>query len=361
MKTADLIPLILHELSVCDKYGIELTKDIETKSNGQIIIKQPTLYTILKKLEKSKFITSYWTDSEIGGKRHYYKLTENGKAQVLTLPSYSKLLEEILTENGEETENIANLQEEILPTSEVFSNNNIETTTSFEINQQNCELIKEKTDKATEFAEHTAVSSFVETASPISLETSIIQETPKQNINHQMELELDVKNFTENEPIKYVEYQNFKNQANYIYSKKISKRLVLKNIYISLYLIIISILSSVIVKHTTYSAFFYVVLIASILYIIFAPVYRLLKYQDLKMKYLNTERKNNIKLRLIVCSIIMVITIALTIIINTALLKINFKNLFSVNNFGNIYYPILVMLGCFVDSLIEKYYVLKID
>ena len=34
MKTADLIPLILHELSVCDKYGIELTKDIETKSNG---------------------------------------------------------------------------------------------------------------------------------------------------------------------------------------------------------------------------------------------------------------------------------------------------------------------------------------
>ena len=30
----------------------ELTKDIETKSNGRIVIKQPTLYTVLKKLEK---------------------------------------------------------------------------------------------------------------------------------------------------------------------------------------------------------------------------------------------------------------------------------------------------------------------
>ena len=81
MKTADLIPFILIELNECDKYGFELTKNIETKSHGKILIKQPTLYTLLKKLEKSKFISSYWQDSEIGGKRHYYKLTENGRLQ----------------------------------------------------------------------------------------------------------------------------------------------------------------------------------------------------------------------------------------------------------------------------------------
>ena len=39
MKTADLIPLILLELNECDKYGFELTKSIETKSKGKIIIK----------------------------------------------------------------------------------------------------------------------------------------------------------------------------------------------------------------------------------------------------------------------------------------------------------------------------------
>ena len=61
MKTADLIPFILLELNDCDKYGFELTKNIETKSGGQIVIKQPTLYTLLKKLEKSKFIALPFT------------------------------------------------------------------------------------------------------------------------------------------------------------------------------------------------------------------------------------------------------------------------------------------------------------
>jgi len=77
MKTTDLIPLILLELKGEDKYGLEITKSIEKRSSSRIKIKQHTLYTILKKLEKSKFITSYWLDSAIGGKRHYYKITQN--------------------------------------------------------------------------------------------------------------------------------------------------------------------------------------------------------------------------------------------------------------------------------------------
>lgn len=104
MKTADLIPLILFELASGDKYGFELTKEIEDKSNQQIQIKQPTLYTVLKKLEKSKFITSYWEDSEIGGKRHYYKITENGKAQLSTLPSFDVCLQNALMSEQDEAE-----------------------------------------------------------------------------------------------------------------------------------------------------------------------------------------------------------------------------------------------------------------
>ena len=104
MKTADLIPLILHELNDGDKYGFELTKEIEDKSNQQIQIKQPTLYTVLKKLEKSKFITSYWQDSEIGGKRHYYKITDNGKAQLQTLPSFDESLNAILLDDSQNEE-----------------------------------------------------------------------------------------------------------------------------------------------------------------------------------------------------------------------------------------------------------------
>ncbi len=50
MRTVDLIPFILIELKDGDKYGIELSKNIESKFNGEIEIKQPTLYTVLKKL-----------------------------------------------------------------------------------------------------------------------------------------------------------------------------------------------------------------------------------------------------------------------------------------------------------------------
>lgn len=92
MKTTDLIPLILHQLIEGDKYGYDIVKKIEDDSNGAINIKQPTLYSLLKKLEQNQFITSYWEDSEIGGKRHYYKITANGKAQADTYPTYESLI-----------------------------------------------------------------------------------------------------------------------------------------------------------------------------------------------------------------------------------------------------------------------------
>lgn len=231
MKTADLIPLILLELNECDKYGFELTKSIETKSKGKIIIKQPTLYTILKKLEKSKFISSYWQDSDIGGKRHYYKITDNGKMQVATLPDYEKLIENIIDadtdnqlsfssdydesdtsfntssitssenlktnndnyrsvsimdsiipdsqseeENSIQSEKVheltenkkLDLQENILPSHEVFENNSIDNSTELEINQSNTEILKsDKINTEEKFAENKDVSKFTEKQSTI--------------------------------------------------------------------------------------------------------------------------------------------------------------------------------------------------
>ena len=98
MKTTDLIPLILHQLVDEDKYGYDIVKQIEEDSNGIINIKQPTLYSLLKKLEQNRFITSYWKDSEIGGKRHYYQITANGKSQIETYPAYSKLIQDCCAE-----------------------------------------------------------------------------------------------------------------------------------------------------------------------------------------------------------------------------------------------------------------------
>ncbi len=62
-----------------DKYGLDIIKEVSDKSNGTYELKQPTLYSCLKRLENQELISSYWVDSEIGGKRHYYKLTDKGR------------------------------------------------------------------------------------------------------------------------------------------------------------------------------------------------------------------------------------------------------------------------------------------
>ena len=70
--------LILEALSTGDKYGWEIMKAIEEKSNGEYILKEPSLYSSLKRMEASGLVTSYWEDSLIGGRRHYYKITDDG-------------------------------------------------------------------------------------------------------------------------------------------------------------------------------------------------------------------------------------------------------------------------------------------
>ena len=71
--------IILKSLYHGDKYGLEIIQEVEEKSGGTYELKQPTLYSCLKRLETQGLISSYWEDSDIGGKRHYYKLTDLGK------------------------------------------------------------------------------------------------------------------------------------------------------------------------------------------------------------------------------------------------------------------------------------------
>ena len=74
-----LSTIILMTLSETDKYGYEIIDEVLKKTNGKISIKQPSLYSSLKRMEDQKIISSYWRDSDIGGRRHYYHLTDLGK------------------------------------------------------------------------------------------------------------------------------------------------------------------------------------------------------------------------------------------------------------------------------------------
>ncbi len=82
--SADLIrghinTIILRALYDGDKYGYAIIAEIERKSHGQYTLKQPSLYSALKRLEKDGYVTSYWGGSVAGGRRKYFSLTEEGR------------------------------------------------------------------------------------------------------------------------------------------------------------------------------------------------------------------------------------------------------------------------------------------
>lgn len=73
--------IILSLLNNRNMYGYELAKLVREKSEDQFELKEGTLYLSLKRLEKNKWISSYWGDDQgPGGRRKYYKLTPLGEA-----------------------------------------------------------------------------------------------------------------------------------------------------------------------------------------------------------------------------------------------------------------------------------------
>ncbi len=71
--------IILCSLYNNDKYGYEIAKEIKERTSNKYEIKQPTLYSYLKRLEEDDLIVSYWGENSNGGRRRYYKLTKTGK------------------------------------------------------------------------------------------------------------------------------------------------------------------------------------------------------------------------------------------------------------------------------------------
>jgi len=170
MKTTDLIPILLYHLKDGDKYGLELINACSECSNGQISVKQPTLYSVVKKLEKSKFISSYWQDSDIGGKRHYFKITENGLSQLETYPPLEDLVkmavsDDIVDEKTDIKEEVSTIEKVKSPSP--FDNFSLEKNASVEEKKENIfdklfapkeeNIVEEITEKQPEISDVSSV------------------------------------------------------------------------------------------------------------------------------------------------------------------------------------------------------------
>lgn len=71
--------MILKLLLDGDKYGYEINKLILVNSSNQYELKEATMYSSLKRLEKEGGIDSYWGNATQGGRRKYYTITSVGK------------------------------------------------------------------------------------------------------------------------------------------------------------------------------------------------------------------------------------------------------------------------------------------
>ena len=96
--------IILRSLYDGDKYGYDILSEIESKTGGLYSIKQPTLYSALKRLESLRYVASYYGEFSNGGRRKYFRLTDEGKEFVkksLSEWEYSRTIIDSLIADGD--------------------------------------------------------------------------------------------------------------------------------------------------------------------------------------------------------------------------------------------------------------------
>lgn len=71
--------IILAILMAKDSYGYEIMKTITEGGQGLFAIKDATVYTAFKRMEKDELIVGYWGDEDGGARRKYYRITAKGK------------------------------------------------------------------------------------------------------------------------------------------------------------------------------------------------------------------------------------------------------------------------------------------
>jgi PadR family transcriptional regulator, regulatory protein PadR len=71
-----ILALLEHEA----RHGYELSKLIEARSRGVVTIHAATLYPLLYRMEKQRWIRGRWVEKAGQRRRRYYQLTAEGKA-----------------------------------------------------------------------------------------------------------------------------------------------------------------------------------------------------------------------------------------------------------------------------------------
>ncbi len=391
MKTVDIIPLILYELEDGDKYGLEIIKNIQDKTNDQIEIKQPALYNVLKKLEKSRFISSYWQDSEIGGKRHYYKITEAGKLQLSTLPSYSDLINKI-SDNEPENNPVkaSTLVESIpadLPTSSRETADNIDQKTNTQLNIENLAIFNDSpspSDDSSKFTEKMPTQSkFTNyktelndmykkvTVKPAEIKVKYTEDSPatqlsiNDKLNNIIKSQQKSKETTQNElktvftNIEAYDYKDFNTDKTFQTSYNVVKQKFTKTLIFTL-ILLAQVIIFFVIKSKFDSTPIYVITMVLLCLVTFAyPALFMYFLPELKSKLFQNKYTYDPKKDFLIRLVITIALIALICILNfTGVARVG-ANVFKLANFGNFCLPILATLDILIEYAVGRMIVIN--
>lgn len=79
---ASATPLILAIVAEADTYGYAILKRVGELSGGRLEWTDGMLYPVLHRLERNGHIEGKWGASESGRRRKYYRITEQGRAEL---------------------------------------------------------------------------------------------------------------------------------------------------------------------------------------------------------------------------------------------------------------------------------------
>ncbi len=74
--------ILLRRLADEDSYGYRINRKVGEISEGNVELKEATLYTAFRRMEEGGLIRSYWGSEETGARRRYYALTDAGRQRL---------------------------------------------------------------------------------------------------------------------------------------------------------------------------------------------------------------------------------------------------------------------------------------
>ena len=373
--------IILHTLLSGDKSAQQITDSVELDSEKKYQLNQATLYSSLKRLEKLKYLTSYWYDYD-KGRRKFFQITKSGKAFVnenliswtfsrsiidklvgyeepktipLSVISPTISAPKTVLEVSPEKSNIENLEKNIIPKKSDF-NASVSTEEKIEVNYRNIlnGLISysNSNDVIRENIETTEAATELENVKKFNETIEVTDSNIEKSIGEIDYSDIVVKGEKDGVKVR-VSSKDSAKQAGNLYSNKLS--------FSSILIIFALSMLEFLVINTKYSSYVNpVIRILSIILLCIFPIYFGIRF------FLSPKKSINeiVGVDEIITSAIVVFNIIVIIVALCFVLNVDFSNISNVLSF--IVMPIIICLNVilyfvarFFLAKQKRFYVIK--